>query len=225
MSAWPHPIKAVIFDCDGTILDTLKIYFQANGKILGFTYPPEVAKITNGKGELDVCRIIVDHFKLDMAPEDFQAQREVILEKTLENAEIFPHVEEVIRKFKDMGMPMALATSSGRNLHAKKTKNHRDIFSLFQCEVCGSDVSHAKPSPEIFQLASAKLGNYKPENVLVFEDAPAGIKAANAAQMPVVVYHKNDQEFQEMLEHSGAKPTLVFDDYSKFDFSLFRFEP
>ncbi|OHT01624.1 putative pseudouridine-5'-monophosphatase [Tritrichomonas foetus] len=225
MSAWPHPIKAVIFDCDGTILNTLPIYFKANGSVLGFTYPPELAKKTNGRSELEVCRIIVDHFKLDMTPEKYHEKRKVVLNQLLPDSPLIPHVDELIRKIKDMKFPMAVATSCSREYHQLKSSKHRDLFNLFDYEVCGDEVKHAKPDPDVFQLASSKLGDFKPENVLVFEDAAIGVKAANAANMPVVVMHTNNDEFQENLKMFDAKPTVIVESFENFDFSLFKWEP
>lgn len=225
MSAWPHPIKAIIFDCDGTILDTLQIYFQANGAILGFKYPPELAKQTNGRSEIEVCTIIVNHFHLSITPQEFVEKRGVILKETLPDSQLIPHVDDIIKKLKNMGFKMAVATSCSREYHKIKTSKHRELFSLFDVEVCGDEVKQAKPCPDVFLLAASKLGDLKPENILIFEDAGAGVKAANNAKMPVVVYHKNDDDFRENLKDYDAKPTVIIESYEDFDFSLFNWEP
>lgn len=225
MSAWEHPIKAIIFDCDGTILDTLPIYFQSNEKILGFPYPRELSKQTCGRKEIEVCTIIVNHFHLMMTPQEYLDKRNEILNDTLPNSQLIPHVDDLIKKFKSMGFKMAVATSSDRHLHELKTKNHRDLFSLFEYEICGDEVKSAKPSPDVFQLASSKLGHLNPENVLVFEDAAAGVKAANNANMPVVVYHKNNEDFHSNLDDYEAKPTVIIESFEDFDYSLFKWQP
>lgn len=224
MSLWDHPIKAVIFDCDGTILDTNKIYFKANGAVTGREYPPELSKQTNGRGEKDVSRIIVDYYHLPMTPQEFIAKRNVILTKTLPNCQIIPHVDDLIKKIKKMGLKMAVATSCVRHFHELKTSNHKELFSLFDCDICGDEVNQAKPHPDIFLNAATKLGNFKSENTLVIEDAAAGVKAANNAGMPVVVCHKNDADFHTNLDEFGAKPTAIIESFDKFDFSLFNWE-
>ena len=131
MSAWTHPIKALIFDCDGTILDTLPIYFQTNDKILGFPYPRELSQQTCGKSELEICTIIVNHFHLQMTPQEYLAKRNEILNDTLPNSQLFSHVDDLIKKFKSMGFKMAIATSSFRRLHELKTKNHMIITEIY----------------------------------------------------------------------------------------------
>lgn len=225
MTVWPHPIKAIIFDCDGTILDTLRIYFQANESVLGFPYPPELAKQTNGRSEKEVCTIIVNHFQLQMTPQEFLEKRSVTLKNTLPNCQVIPHVDDIIKKLKGMGFKMAVATSCSRSFHELKTSKHRELFSLFDLEVCGDEVKQAKPCPDVFQLAASKLGDLKPENVLVFEDAAVGVKAANNANMPVVVYHVNNEDFHANLNNFKAKPTVIIESYDNFDYSLFKWEP
>ena len=225
MSVWPHPIKAIIFDCDGTILDTLSIYFAANGAVLGFKYPEELAKQTNGRSEIEVCTIIVNHFNLDMTPEEFKARRGKILDKTLAESPLIPNVDDLIKKLKGMNFKMAVATSSSRSLHEIKTSKHRDLFDLFDYEICGDDVSRAKPNPDVFLKALEKLGDFKPENILVFEDAAAGVKAANSAHMPVVVLHTNNEDFQQTLKSYDAEPTIIIENFKDFDFSKFTWEP
>lgn len=222
MSAWPYPIKAVIFDCDGTILDTTSIYFNANATVAGHPIPPDLKKQCNGRGEQEVSQFVVNYFKLPMTPQEFLNKRNVILEDTLQNCTVIPHVDKLIKKLKSMGLKLAVATSANRKFHDIKTLNHQQIFSLFDYDVCGNEVTEAKPSPEVFQVAASKLGEFKPENILVFEDAIAGIKAANNAKMPVVVYHGKDDDFIQSIEESGARPTITIDNYDNFDYSLFK---
>lgn len=84
-----------------------------------------------------------------------------------------------------LGWPMAVASSS-KNANARMTSigmgNGRTLFDMFTANVCGRDLQHGKPDPEIFLLAASTLG-IKPEFCFVAEDAPAGIEAACAAGM------------------------------------------
>lgn len=169
-----------------------------------------------------MSQLIVNNLKLQMTPQEFLKKRNIILDETLPNCTVIPHVDTLINKLKNMGLKLAVAKSANRHFHDLKTINHQDIFSLFDYEICGNEVTEAKPSPEVFQVAASKLGDYKPENILVFEDAIAGIKAANNSKMPVVVYSESGDDFIQIIKESGAHPTVTIDDYDKFDFSLFN---
>lgn len=124
-----------------------------------------------------------------------------------------------------MGFKISIATSSYRHLHELKTKNHQDLFSLFDYEICGDDVVNAKPAPDAFELSALKMGDFEPKNVLVFEDVVTGVKAANNAKMPVVVYRKKNEDFLANLNKNEAKPTVIIENYEDFDYSLFKWQP
>ena len=223
--AWPHVIKAVVFDCDGVICDSLPIYVEANEHVIGKRYPPELLKETNGRSATEVAKIACEKLQLDMTPEEFLERRNDFLREALAKCPLVPNVDVVIRKLHEMGIPLAVATSSAREIYMLKTRNHRELLSCFKHEVCCDEVQKAKPDPEIFQFAAGKLGKFKPENVLVFEDALQGIKAANAAGMPVVLLDRlPDLNVAALLEHEGAHCNLRITDFGEFDFSLFDWE-
>lgn len=86
---------------------------------------------------------------------------------------------------------MCVATGSATWLFKIKTSNKGFIFDRFSHYVCSDDpeMKHGKPAPDIFQLAASRfpVQPTSPRNVLIFEDAPNGIKAARAADMNVVM--------------------------------------
>jgi pseudouridine 5'-phosphatase len=116
-----------------------------------------------------------------------------------------------------------VATSSGEDAVAIKSKNHRAVFDLFHHIVCGStdpEVKEGKPKPYIFQIAAQRYDDKPhPDQCLVFEDAPNGVRAANAAGMQVVMVP--DKKCQEMREHA----TLVLDSLEDFQPELFGLPP
>ena len=222
---WPHKIEAVVFDCDGVICDSLPIYIRANEYATGFKYPPEVLKETNGRSANEVAKIACERMKLSMTPEEFLVKRQDFLDKALVDCELVPNVDKIIRKLSEMKIPLAVATSSSRYVYMLKTTHHRDLLSAFKHEVCCDEVKKAKPDPEIFQFAASKLGDFKPENVLVFEDALQGVKAANAAHMPVVLIDRLPYlNVGELLPTEGAHCELRIEDFKDFDFSLFEWD-
>lgn len=221
---WPHPIKAVLFDNDGVIVDTCGIYYKINGQLIGKEYPAYMKERTNGRTDLDVCSLIIEEFGLKTTPAELSAKRLEMLKHELPNCTVIPGVKRIIETLKAKNIPISVATSARREAHELKAKNHRDIYDLFNADICGDEVTKAKPSPEIFQKASQKLGNFKPENVLVFEDAPLGIRAANDASMPSVLLWRRDTSPDDLLKEAGSKPTTVIHSFDDFDFDWFIWE-
>jgi sugar-phosphatase len=90
----------------------------------------------------------------------------------------------LIRALFDAGIKVALATGAERDYAeaALKSLACRECFSTL---TCGEDITHGKPAPDIYLAAAAKLG-VAPEEVVAFEDAPAGVASAKAAGMKVV---------------------------------------
>ena len=219
---WPHPIKAVIFDCDGTILDTVKCYIEVDSHMVGEKLEPSILAKLNGKCEREEAECLIEMYKLNMTPEEFIRARDPMLKQALSNAGTVPGVERIIKKIHEMGIPMAVATSSFREMFETKTTNHKELFSLFKCSVCGNEVTQVKPSPEIFLTAAKKLGTFKPENVLVFEDATNGVKAANRVQYSAVLLTRTEKDLlPESLKKADAHPTLTIDSFDDFDFDKF----
>ena len=221
---WPHVIKGAIFDCDGTVVDTLPLYWKANSEVMGRPFPPEFQPVVNGKGDIDEAQARIDEFKLDMTAEQFVERRLPLLRKSMPNAELVPGVEGVIRRIAEMGVPMGVATSSHREEYKAKIAKHGELFKLFSVAVCGNEVTQAKPAPEIF-LKVAEMMGLKPENVVVFEDAVYGIQAANAGGFASVILSASEGScLADKLKNTGAKPQVVIDSFSEFDFSKFKWQ-
>lgn len=228
---YPHPIKAAVFDCDGTVLDTLPLYWKANSKTMGKPFPPEFQPTLNGCGDYDEANIIIKHFNLNMKPEEFIKTRISYLTDLLPESPLVPGVENIIRHINHIGLPIAVATSSHRNAYNSKISRHKDLFSLFKDNVvCGNEIQNGKPSPEIFFTALKLINehnnlNLKPENVLIFEDAAFGVKAAFDGGFPSVILKVSEGEaLDTRLEKLGCKPNLIVDSFEQFQWDNFIWE-
>ncbi|XP_061387313.1 probable pseudouridine-5'-phosphatase isoform X1 [Musca vetustissima] len=184
-----------IFDMDGLLLDTERLYTDATQKILNMfgdqVYTFDVKLSLMGMVHMDMCRKIVDAYKLPITPEEYSKLQKQINSEIMINAQLMPGAERLLRHLHKHNIPFCLATSSGQDMVEIKITHHQEIFKLFHHRVCGStdpDVKQGKPAPDIFLVAASRFPDKPdPSQCLVFEDAPNGVKGAHSAGMQVVM--------------------------------------
>jgi pseudouridine-5'-monophosphatase len=185
LSAFSH----VIFDLDGVLLDTEKLYTQATQAVVG-----EFGKVFDwglksrmmGRDELDAARVLVAELALPITGEEYLRRQLPIAEALFRVATEIPGAEAFVAGLAQRGHVLAVGTSSTRKLYDLKT-GHHPWFSHFAAVVSGDhpEVRELKPAPDIF-LAAARAIAGDPSRCLVIEDSPAGVCAARAAGMAVV---------------------------------------
>lgn len=130
--------------------------------------------------------------------------------------------ERLVRHLHQHKIPIALATSSGADSVEVKTKNHRELFELFNHKVMGSsdpDVKEGKPAPDIFLVAASRFPDKPaPAQCLVFEDAPNGVTAAIAAGMQAVMVP--DERVEEEQRKHATVVLRSLEDFRPEDFGL-----
>jgi pseudouridine-5'-monophosphatase len=208
----------VLVDLDGTILDTEPLYEEAMGRaieLLGKSYSWEIQKLIVGKPEHVGASIIIKELELESkveGPEELLAHRDKFLLEMFLTVSPRKGIFQVLKYFKEKGLPIAIATSSNRRyLDLKKTSN-QEVFDLIDHITCGDDpgIAKGKPSPDIY-LAAAKAIGVDPQHCIVLEDSLAGLQAGKAAgalavfvspdsRMPKDLYGVADRIFEEWSE-------------------------
>jgi len=180
--------SAVIFDMDGLLLATEDVYTEVTSKVVagyGKVFEWKTKAKMMGRSAGDAYQILIDELNLPLAPHELGQIQEPLLLEGFANALAMPGAYGLTELLGEKSIPMALATSSSRDLYLVKTERHKDWFRCFDAILTGDDVERLKPEPDIFLEAARRLGR-EPEQCLVFEDAVAGVSAAKAAGMQVV---------------------------------------
>lgn len=203
--------KAFIFDLDGVIVDTAKYHYLAWKKLandLGFEFTKEQNEMFKGVSRKRCLEILLDIGKVQASQGQFDKW---MVEKNIDylkyidkmdESEILPDVTKILDFLKKYNQPIALGSASK---NARPILEKVGLLSYFDAIVDGNNVTKAKPNPEVFLLAAKQL-EVKPNDCLVFEDAVAGIQAANNANMTSIGI--GSDEFLHEANH-------VFNDFTE----------
>lgn len=126
----------------------------------GKQLPAEVRIKFLGSTERRSCEICTLELELPITVDDFQIQFRAMSQKRLENVGFMPGAERLIRHLHANNVPICVATSSGKDSVAIKTRNHQEVFKLFHHIVMGStdpEVKEGKPAPDIFIIAASRF--------------------------------------------------------------------
>jgi len=180
--------KGFIFDLDGVIVDTAKYHYLAWKKLaneLGFEFTKEQNELFKGVSRKRCLEILLEIGNRKATQKEFDTwmvEKNVDYLKYIENmdaSEILPDVPKILEYLKENNIPIALGSASK---NAQPILEKVGLLPYFDAIVDGNNVTKAKPDPEVFLLAAKHLG-VNADDCIVFEDAVAGVEAANAAKM------------------------------------------
>ena len=184
--------KMMIFDVDGTLLDTERIYMRAWQEAaagFGHTLPLEALlqtrAISTAQAEAIYRKYCGEQFELKTIYPQRVRIAEEIIEKTAAEELLMPFVHPTIDWLKERGYTIAVASSTNE----AKTRSHlahAGLLDRIDVVVGGDMVEHGKPAPDIFLLA-AQLAGAQTEECLVVGDSPADVGSAKAADIPMVL--------------------------------------
>lgn len=178
--------KAYLFDCDGTIADSMPLHYVAWKKALGehgAEFPEDVFYAWGGMPAAEIIRTLAEQQGINMPVDEVEHRKEQLYYELLPKLRVVPEVLEHI-DLNHGRLPMAVVSGSTR----ESVTNSLEILGLldkFDTLVCAGDYARSKPAPDPFLLAAERLG-VRPEDCLVFEDTEMGIQAATAAGMASV---------------------------------------
>lgn len=180
-----EPIEALIFDMDGTLVDSEPYAEQAWADFLrlhGHEFNDTVLGRMFGLRMIEGAAVVKEAYNLALSVEAIAEEQDALrLAALTGNLEPMPGTGAVLAFGREAGLKMALATSSLRH-HADLTLAETNLAGLFDAEATGDEVENGKPAPDIFLLASERLG-VAARRCVVFEDSPAGVASALAANM------------------------------------------
>ncbi len=182
----PGPFKAYLFDCDGTIADSMPLHYIAWKRALGewgCEFPESTFYAWGGMPVVEIIRSLNERHALAMPVEQVAHRKEEYYYEILPHLEPVPEVLEHIEA-RHGEIPFAVVSGSTRESVTESLRTLR-LLDRFETLVCAGDYTHGKPHPEAFLLAAERLG-VAPEDCLVFEDTEMGIAAATAAGMASV---------------------------------------
>ena len=182
-------IRAVIFDVDGTLVDSNDLHVEAWREAFR-SYGKEVAfdelHGQMGKGGDQLMPVFCSEDELDEFGDELERHRvELFADRYLPRVRPFPRVRELFERIKADGLQIALASSAKQEELARHKKSLR-VEDLLEAAASADDAERSKPHPDIFQAALSGLDGVRPEEAVVVGDTPYDVEAAAKAGMRTV---------------------------------------
>jgi HAD superfamily hydrolase (TIGR01549 family) len=182
-------IKAVIFDIDGTLVDSVDLHaraWQETFKHFGKEIPYEQVRHQIGKGGDQLMPVFFSKDELDEIGSEMEKYRgELYKRDYLPRVRAFPRVRELLLKIKDDGKRLALASSAKEDELGVYKKIAR-IEDLIEEETSADDADKSKPHPDIFEAALKRLGDTESHEAIVVGDTPYDARAAGKIKLRTI---------------------------------------
>ena len=195
----PGEFAGYIFDCDGTLADTMPLHYQAWVAALqpyGCDFPEELFYSLGGMPAVAVLELLNERNGLAIPPVETSLYKEALYEELIPQVTAIEPVTDFVRQVSGK-FPLAVGSGGLRHI-VIATLEALGLREHFQAVVASEDVAHGKPAPDTYLEAARRLG-VEPARCLVFEDTPLGISAATAAGMQSVL----------VAQWSGGRPRTM----------------
>jgi len=199
--------KAVIFDMDGLIFDTERLFMEQLAVVMkekGYTLTQDIYKQTLGTSGSRLKNIMCSYYGGDYPFKECgnAAQERVCMVAETTGLTVKPQIRELLIMLKDKNIPCTIASSTNSATAAKYLEN-TGLAGYFSKITGGEMVKYSKPEPDIFLMACEKLKT-APHEALVLEDSENGVKAAVAAGIPVICIPDLKEPASEVLNLAAA---------------------
>ena len=182
-------IKAVIFDVDGTLIDSVDQHARAWQDALvefGHDVPFDRIRSQIGKGGDQLMPVFLSDEQIERVGDALQERRgEILKQRYLPTIKAFPDARALFERLREHGVLRVLA-SSAKSEELQTYKKLAQIENLVDIETSSDDASKSKPHPDIFQAAMHRLGDVTPAEVMVVGDTPYDVDAARRAGLRTV---------------------------------------
>lgn len=197
-----HNFKAVIFDLDGTLVDSMDIWSKIDEEYLksfGLEVPANIQKEITHLSLTETARYFKEKFDIkDSINSIIDKWNRMAFNHYSNNVSLKEGVLDYLKQLKENNIKIALATSNSVPLLEATLKNN-GIYEYFDAISTSEEVKKSKENPDIYLLSAKKL-NVDPKDCIVFEDIPQAVKGAKLAGMTVVaVYDKSSEDSKEEL--------------------------
>jgi HAD superfamily hydrolase (TIGR01509 family) len=209
---FPRPVRAVIFDMDGLLVDTeapVRDALMSAAAAIGRDLPVAVFMSMVGTTSAHSDRVLVEHFGEGFELEAYLAEVRRLLELSFDiGVPLKPGAAELLALLDELGLPKALVTSSSRR--AVDRHLPAEVVARFSALITSESVENGKPHPEPYLKAAAALG-IAPEDCLALEDSHNGVRSAHAAGMMAVMVPDLLEATDEMREKTIAIAETLHD--------------
>lgn len=183
-------IDGVIFDMDGVLFDSERLYRDAwcqASEQLGLSGAEACIKACIGRNWRDTVRVLKDTYGEDFPADSFRSDIKARFNAmTVQSGlPVKPGAAELLQWLKGAGVPVGLATSTGMD-SARRQLSAAGLIKYFDVIVTGDMVTKGKPDPEIYRTACQKL-SIRPAAGFAIEDSPNGIRSASGAGLLVIM--------------------------------------
>lgn len=220
-------VKGVIFDLDGTLVDSMWVWDAIDREFLGrygYSVPEGLGRAIEGMSFTETAHYFKAHFTLPLSVEEIKTcWNEMAYDKYCHQVPLKKGVEGFLKWLQYKKIRLGIATSNSRHLVEQVMRCH-GIEKYFDSITTACEVSVGKPAPDIYQKVAKDL-KLLPSECLVFEDIPAGIMAGKAAGMRVCAVEdemsmglKDEKirlsdyyikDYEEILTENGCHPLQV----------------